>query len=280
MVPDNESNASMAQLIGIIVIANSLLVAGWWVAAGRQRLVPMLLVCALAVVAGIVILLRDRATAAAVKELTAIKASAEQAAADAGQVAAKAAELNREWEAARERADRIDKAATEAGRLSEEIGTKNADAAKRLQELDQTLKRASAELAEIEARSNAVKSYADVARLNLIGKSSLEGETGNATPISSALAGTYDMNGPRAVFKEDIASERKFRDVITRFPRFPFTYWVLADILKRRGDPSWRGYAFIAENVLKKTTEVPGHDPGHDLALEAVERLLGEKNTP
>lgn len=277
MENDSESAASMSQLAGIVIIANSLLVAAWWVMSGRPRQGPILLLCSLAVVAGIVLMVLDRAAMVTVKKVTAINAAAEQATADAEKVA----ELRQQLEASRaSNGELVKRAAAEAGRQAMEISAKNAEAAKNLQDLIRTLQKADAALAEVEVRADAVRNFTDIARLNLIGKSSTPGAEGRVTPISLALAGTFEMHGTQAVFKEDSDSERTYRSVIERFPRFPFAYWVLADLLKRRGDPSWTSYAYLAEHVLKKTTEVPGHDPGHDDALQAIEQMLGQVRSP
>jgi hypothetical protein len=68
----------------------------------------------------------------------------------------------------------------------------------------------------------------------------------------------------------DSGVEPRYRAVISQFPRFPFGYFALAESLRHRGDPAWRGFAQKAISILEKTTAIEGHDPSHDDALATM----------
>ena len=76
----------MAQLIGILIIINSLVVTTWWIGTGRAHSAVFIPVCLIAVFAGIVLIMQDRALEITIKGVGSIKAAAEQAILDAKQV--------------------------------------------------------------------------------------------------------------------------------------------------------------------------------------------------
>jgi len=62
----------------------------------------------------------------------------------------------------------------------------------------------------------------------------------------------------------------------TKYPRYPFPYYFLAKCLRKLKQDAWRDYAEEAIRILEKTTNIPGHDPGHDDALRELRALLKE----
>ncbi|MDA2933229.1 hypothetical protein MYX82_02685 [Acidobacteria bacterium AH-259-D05] len=75
------------QLIGLLIIVNTLILGAWWVASGRPHSVGAGFVCLLAVFAGIVLMVLDRATEISIKGVGTIKAAVEQVSQDAKQIA-------------------------------------------------------------------------------------------------------------------------------------------------------------------------------------------------
>jgi hypothetical protein len=84
-----------------------------------------------------------------------------------------------------------------------------------------------------------------------------------------------DPSNPQISVKRwrcDAESVTALRSATSRFPQLPFPHVFLADCLKRNGDSAWADSAATAQQILTKTTKVPGHAPAHDDFL----RLLDE----
>jgi len=122
----------------------------------------------------------------------------------------------------------------------------------------------------------AMRDYTEVAVLNLIGKPSPDSDVIYTTGISKALEDSYKIEGTKIEVFRDEASERIYRDVIAKYPRFPFAYHALASVLSAKGDPSWRDYAEQAVSILEKTTKVGGHHPNHDQELAELKKVLAK----
>jgi hypothetical protein len=122
---------------------------------------------------------------------------------------------------------------------------------------------------------NAIQRYTEVSKLNFVGTTGtvappLKEETG----VSRALEGTFTIDNDRARYSCDPAAIAKFKEVIAKFPDFPFSYYAVAFCLKPRGDTSWRGFATKAVEILKNTTTIDGHHPNHDQALRELTQAL------
>ncbi len=65
-----------------------------------------------------------------------------------------------------------------------------------------------------------------------------------------------------------------YREVIEKYPEFPFPFCVVAQCLKTQGEPSWQEYARKGLSVLEKTVKIPGHVSDHDDALAELQVLL------
>lgn len=134
----------MGQLLGTLLILNSLVLAGWWITNSRANSGLVLGLCGLAVFAGMFLILQDRATEITVKGVGTIKAAAQQAQVDAQQVA----ELRGRVERQSATIDAVAAQAVEARKLSEELARKNELADQKLKGIDETLQRATKVLAE------------------------------------------------------------------------------------------------------------------------------------
>jgi hypothetical protein len=73
------------QLVGLLLIVNSLVCAAWWVASGRPQLV-VIPICVAALAAGVFLMIYDRIAEVALKGSGTIKAAAQQAAKDAAEI--------------------------------------------------------------------------------------------------------------------------------------------------------------------------------------------------
>ena len=65
-----------------------------------------------------------------------------------------------------------------------------------------------------------------------------------------------------------------FKNAVTINPDFPFPYWALATCAFKAGKSDWRVYAERAVEILEHTTQISGHNPGHDKALLNIGRLI------
>jgi hypothetical protein len=59
-----------------------------------------------------------------------------------------------------------------------------------------------------------------------------------------------------------------------QYPKYPFTYYVLAKCLHAKGEPSWEEYARKCVAILRKTTRLAGHDSAHDDVLVELSAFL------
>ena len=118
-----------------------------------------------------------------------------------------------------------------------------------------------------------IRDFAYMARLDPNGKSIQGGEgLTYTTEISRIIEPALLVKDGKIFFKCDENSRRRYEKAIETFPRFPFSYVGLAECYRKRGDAKWKGYARQAIDILKKTTQIDGHQISHKQALN---QLLG-----
>jgi hypothetical protein len=124
--------------------------------------------------------------------------------------------------------------------------------------------------------ADAERDYHDIAMMDMMGnsESSPFGGLSIGTSISTILSGAYNHDGNITSYKFDSAAEEKFKSAISSEPRFPFSYIGLGQILRQRGDESWREQFEKAQVILEKTTLIPGHNLQDDSALKFVQQAL------
>lgn len=135
------------RLLGIIIIANSLIVTGYWVSGAHQYKGWVVSVCVLAIFVGLIFTMHDRAIEITFERIGTIKAAAEQANADADDIAA----IKKRIESQSATIDLVANEASQAKTISEEVAKKNQLAEEKLDMLDQAITKATATLAEIDA---------------------------------------------------------------------------------------------------------------------------------
>jgi hypothetical protein len=140
---------SLMSFVGFFLILTGFALAVWWVASGRPQQTPMLSVLGLAILTGVVLVLPDRAVEISIKGVGTIKAAAAQAVIDAKQIT----EMRQRIEAQSATVDLVAKEAAETKKLSEDLSQKNQLAEQKLTEVDQTLKKASESLSELQRTS-------------------------------------------------------------------------------------------------------------------------------
>jgi hypothetical protein len=144
------------------------------------------------------------------------------------------------------------------------------DESERLQKLAQ-------EIETLQHDVVALRDYSDIASLNALGKPYEDGDVIFNTPISIILESTWERKDGNLVMRRDEEAEKKYREVIRKFPKFPFAYYFVALCLRDKGDESWRKYAQDAVKILEITTTISGHNNHHDEVLQRLYRYLNEK---
>jgi hypothetical protein len=138
---------SMTQLIGILLIVNSLVVAAWLLGTGRAGATSSIILCTVAVFAGIALIIQDRIVEVTVKGVGTIKAAAEKAVTEAKEVSS----IKERIEAQSATVDLVAKDAAEAKNLVEQLSRKNADAEQKLAKLDNSIQEGNRAVTALEA---------------------------------------------------------------------------------------------------------------------------------
>ena len=131
---------------------------------------------------------------------------------------------------------------------------------------------------ELEHELKGVKRYSGVAQLNIFG---LKGEAGAGLKETSALSRILEEayvrkeNGGQVKFlaRCDDEGTAAFHKAVETNPDFPFSYWGLAFCAESFGDVEWRSYAARGMSIFEHTTQIAGHHPHHDEALQQLRNL-------
>jgi len=132
---------------------------------------------------------------------------------------------------------------------------------------------------KIELAPETLRDYKDIASLNFMGRPFEDSEAVVvATPISEMLeeAATYDKNNDTYFWLCGSEPEAKYRAVIEKYPKFPFSYYCLSTCLYKRGDSRWKYYARKSLEILEQTTSVSGHRGIHDVIKSKLLLLLNK----
>lgn len=141
---------------------------------------------------------------------------------------------------------------------------------------NERLRKLAQEIENLQKDIIAIRDYSDMASLNALGKPHSDGDIVWNTAISRILEGTWEKRENQFVMRRDKEAEEKYREVIQKFPKFPFAYYFLALCLKYRGDEEWEIYAKKAVEILEITTTISGHKSHHDDVLQKLYRYLNE----
>ena len=131
---------------------------------------------------------------------------------------------------------------------------------------------------DLEQELRGFRRYNNVASLGVLGlPDKLKAGSGitMTSRLSLALEGAYEETEDGKVRpscnKKAIAA---FEEAATINPDFPFTYWARATCALKARKPEWQGYAERATEIFEQTTQISGHNPGHDQALQDIHRLV------
>jgi hypothetical protein len=117
--------------------------------------------------------------------------------------------------------------------------------------------------------------YSEMAMWTMDGRIKLPDGQFVETPVAG-WSDTYRREKPGEPVRWRCGSVALFhyREVIEKYPEFPFPFCVLAQCLKAKGEPSWQEYARKGLSVLEKTVKISGHVSDHDEALAELQVLL------
>ena len=121
----------MLQLLGIIIIANSLIVSGWWLLNGKPWSVGLGTLLILALVVGLALIFNERAIEISFGKVATLKAAAAQAQTDANEIA----KIRERVEAQAATMDLVAKESAEAKKLLAQLSEQNKIAEEKLQSI-------------------------------------------------------------------------------------------------------------------------------------------------
>jgi hypothetical protein len=134
-----------------------------------------------------------------------------------------------------------------------------------------------------------IKKYGNVAKMDLFG---LEYEVAypliHETPLSSIMKKVILIKNGMIEFSVNDTSINTLLWVMDNYPKFPFSYYAMSQILIRRdrslpkikGTYSWVSYAYKALEILKVTTTIEGHKNDHDLVLSHLIKIVDSFEAP
>jgi hypothetical protein len=101
-----------------------------------------------------------------------------------------------------------------------------------------------------------MREYSVVARLNPSGLTGIAGPGLKEEPDSrlTGLEETWIRHEDRRTLQCNDSSIEKSRAATTSYPQFPWSHFLLADCLRKRGDQAWRGHAEKAIQIFEHTT--------------------------
>ena len=176
------------QLVGLLLILNSLACAAWWIAQGRPQLL-VIPICVAALAAGVFLMIYDRVAEAAVKGSGTIKAAALQAAKDAAEIA----QMKQQIVAQVPAHEQLAKVNAAAGNLLTELQDQTAAAEWHLNQLDEHMN-ATQILPDGRVRvANTVTGHPVVLISKLEALEKLTGEhPSDAYPLAKECVGIYE----------------------------------------------------------------------------------------
>ena len=120
--------------------------------------------------------------------------------------------------------------------------------------------------------------YQDIASYNANGNKSgaINGIRMVPTPVDDWNKEFVVRQDGRIVCKCSSLAINKSREIIDKFPTYPFSYYFLALCLRENAQQSWKDYAIKAKLILERTTKIPSHHSDHDLILNEINRLFSD----
>lgn len=129
-------------------------------------------------------------------------------------------------------------------------------------------------LKSVQTNLSNINKYGDVAQLNFKGDRSISDDYSLPSELSGWTNGfVKDLNGKKHIRYDDSAIVH-YQQILKDHPRYPFSYYLMAEAYRLRNDPKWKEYAREAIKIFKITTSLPLHAPNHDEALKTLKELI------
>jgi hypothetical protein len=122
---------------------------------------------------------------------------------------------------------------------------------------------------------NQLREYNEVATWNYQGAQSISKDYSLPGPLSGWVDGYVRDAVPHKQVRFDDAAIDHFKEILKKYPKYPFPYYFLAEAFRLRGDNILaESYAKQCMDILQITTKIPNHSPDHDDALKNLKSLL------
>ena len=123
-----------------------------------------------------------------------------------------------------------------------------------------------------------VKKYGKYATWNMRGSQSVSDDYCLPGELTGWTDGFMrEVDGVKQIRHDDEALAH-YKDIMQRYPRYPFPYYMLAEAYRLRNESIWRQYAVGAITIFEVTTSLPGHAPDHEQALRNLKDALASES--
>ena len=147
-----------------------------------------------------------------------------------------------------------------------------------LEEINRRIDKKDSEIQSLHNKIDAISEYAQVAELDVFGRPPMTGGEGIkiTSPLIELMAQAIEARSGKLHFFLTDKATSALTEAIKVVPKFPFSYYALAIILKERNDPSWRTYASMAKDILEKTILNLDCHQNHNQVLREINGLLSK----
>lgn len=162
-------------------------------------------------------------------------------------------------------------------RSNDSLYSQNSQLLQQSKELLTQIEQYQDDIAEQKHTISSLRDYSHVATLDCLGHPPGLGFGSDVTfrsQLTAMFEGTYTTKDKQIFMDRDSLAEAKYREVIDKYPNFPFAYYYVALCLHQKNDSGWRQYAGTAVNILLSTTMIDGHNGNHDEVLQKLQSML------
>lgn len=126
-----------------------------------------------------------------------------------------------------------------------------------------------------------IKNFASIAELNLFGLKQYFGFgfTGWQTELYLLMSQVITNKDNSAKISLADSSLLILNTVITKYPKFPFSYWAKSIILLKNKNDDWLQNALKAIEILQITITIEGHKPEHDQIYQMLTEFVSNSKT-
>ena len=115
-----------------------------------------------------------------------------------------------------------------------------------------------------------VQKYGEISTWNLAGSKSISKDY----CLPDKLTGWTDGYVEDEIIRYDDDAIAHYLTIMKLYPDYPFSYYLLAEAYRLRGDVIWESYAEKGIRILEITTSILGHAPNHDEVLNNLRKML------